>query len=191
MESEWSWGQGKPPPNRRVFGERYEAVCDELTYVCDKLSYWLYARQSPRRARRYRTRLARLVSRSRKNPVMLVRIQSQAVLADLDGHRRRAAGHLERKLRIMHVDIGEYDHPGTPHAIRTLRKYGEYDWRVYGRLAEIYREFGQIDRAVAVLQRSKAFCREHRFRFEAQNLLNQLLREQSRGARRTQSPVAL
>jgi hypothetical protein len=149
MGDQWYWQQRTPPPNRRVFGERFKPVVEELKYVYNKVSYWLYARRSQRHANRYRARLAELISRSRRNPAWLTRIQSQAVLADLEGDPRRAARHLERKLHIMHVEIAELDHPGTPHSIRLLRKHAFYDWRAYGRLAEIY---AKTDRLIEPLQ---------------------------------------
>jgi hypothetical protein len=87
----------KPPLTRRRFGN----VWGELAYLCEKVRYWLYARNQRARAGRYRDRLERVLEELPENDTAIIRQEGWALLHELRGETAASIAHREREIVLI------------------------------------------------------------------------------------------
>jgi hypothetical protein len=168
-----------PPANRRKFRHAW----DEAVYVYHKLAYWSHDRQDRSTTCRYAKRLEKLLRSLPDNMEAIVGAMGWAIICELKGDMENGIAHRERIVKAIHRAQARSPNDVFIAALRPL-----YTAVVYGRLAELYVETGRPRQAIRVLRRSKAFCEKYGIEFQCQNMLDRLLREQSRGTRKAQRP---
>jgi hypothetical protein len=103
-----------PPRTRKKFG----TIWGELDYVCKRIHYWWYIRKDKTSARRYLSRLERILPEVPENDLAIVREEGLAWLYQLRGEISRALKHRQREVELMElahesvrqsVNAGRYD----------------------------------------------------------------------------------
>src|SRR5436189_4996757 len=86
-----------PPQTKRAFENSWL----ELDYLCKKVSYWLYDRGQPSRARRYVGRLVEILKALPADDAAILRQEGLALLYELQGDTRTAATFREKEIQLM------------------------------------------------------------------------------------------
>jgi hypothetical protein len=102
--------QDQGPSTRR----RFRTVWGELLYLRDKIHYWLYTRKEKTSARRYLSRLERVLSELPTQDRAILREEGLALLHELKGETGAAIKHRQREIELMkelheEVSAGGYD----------------------------------------------------------------------------------
>ena len=104
----------QPPRTQRRFGTPW----GELDYVCKRIHYWLYDRKSLGSARRYLSRLERILKKLPANELAILREEAKALLHELQGQKSEAIEHRQREIELTErlrksvsrsVQAGDYD----------------------------------------------------------------------------------
>jgi hypothetical protein len=107
-------GEHKPPRVRKKFG----TIWGELDYLCKRIHYWWYTRRGKASAKRYLSRLERVLNELPENDLAIVREEGLAWLHQLKGENSLAIPHRQREIELMelaHEDVrqsvkaGRYD----------------------------------------------------------------------------------
>jgi len=85
----------------------------KLDYLCRKVRYWLYERQSQASAQRYLRRLAQTLKALPQNNEAILRLECLALLAEIKGDIDSAVQYREREIQLMEqlhrdAETGEY-----------------------------------------------------------------------------------
>jgi hypothetical protein len=87
----------KPPRSQRRFG----TIWGELEYVCARIRYWLYERESRPFATRYLVRLTHVLKALPDNDLAIIREEALALRAELTEDIESAIAHREREIKLM------------------------------------------------------------------------------------------
>jgi hypothetical protein len=87
----------QPPKTER----RFAGGWDELAYLCNKTSYWLYTRGQRAYAERYLERLEQVLRGLPKNDFAIVREEGAALAAELNGRISDSIRHRKREIELM------------------------------------------------------------------------------------------
>ncbi len=162
---------------------RFANVADEIEYVYQKVVFWFCRRPEGSQARRYATRLKKLLGRDETIPGSIFGEECWSLVFDVAGDYRRAIRHRENEIRLI-----RRLHEITPKEQRDL-VFGWYGFSDLSNrlnvLADIYKQIGQTDRAIRILRESKALCARHGIPFDGEDSLQELLSETSRNGQRT------
>src|SRR5437016_8930169 len=79
------------PATRRKFAGQW----DEISYLHDKLLYWMYEREDARRAEPFARRLERALRRLPKDDIAILSAESRALIAEWRGDLGAAIRHRE------------------------------------------------------------------------------------------------
>jgi hypothetical protein len=147
----------------------------QIAYVIKKLQYWLYVRRNLTRARKYGHRLRRLLSEQGCPSYPVCGQIGFSLCAEVEGDLARAAAHRRRAMRkyarllaiAQSMDIARYC-------------MQDFQWPVYGRLAEIYLQLRQPRRALEVLEAARGMCESIGMPFQARRQLNALQRARAK-----------
>jgi hypothetical protein len=108
----------------------------------------------------------------------------------LKGDLSRAIGYRENEIRLIKElwRISE----GTPNRDFALKHYEPSDLSDrYDLLAILYRDAGNLDKALSLLEESKRLCEAHGVRFDGKDLLRDFLRDKKQAiAQNKEPPVA-
>ena len=119
----------KPPPTERAFRSPWF----ELDYLCTKIDYWLYNRQECAKARRYLTRLRKVLEKLPENDLAIVRQEGWSLLYELEGDLTNAIAHRKREIELIEHLHREAELPRYDEETRAymLQNYGvaELKWR--------------------------------------------------------------
>jgi hypothetical protein len=162
----------KPPPNRRKFaGEG-----DEINYLYDKLLYWLYRRANRGKARPYARRLERLLPKAYPDHDAIFGEECWSLVRETNGDLQGAIKYRENELRLIRR---LYEASlGKPYEEAALKGYGYDDWSDrLDLLAVLYHDSGDLDKAVAALQKSKKLCEAHGLEFDGEDVLLEYVEE--------------
>jgi hypothetical protein len=86
-----------PPKTQRSFANGWA----ELDYICNKASYWLYARSQKAKAVRYSRRLEKVLGKLPENDLAILREEGLALLHELQGNIGEAIVHRKREIQLM------------------------------------------------------------------------------------------
>lgn len=162
----------KPPSTRRKFAN----ALDEINYRYDKLLYWLYQREDANRADPYAKRLAKLLSQAYPDHDGIFGEECWSLVYESRGDLSRAIQHRENEIRLIRRlhDISR----NSPSEDVALEHYGYTDLSDrLDLLATLYRDAGNLDKAIAVLRESKQLCKTHGIEFDGEDLLQEYLAE--------------
>jgi hypothetical protein len=104
----------QPPKTQRRFPTQW----GELDYVCKRIHFWLYHRESQHAASRYLSRLEGILKRLPKDDLAILRQEGLALLHELKGQTSGAIDHRQREIQLterLHksvrksVECGDYD----------------------------------------------------------------------------------
>jgi tetratricopeptide (TPR) repeat protein len=143
---------------------------DKLDKLYDKLLYWLYERQQPRRARAYAHQLQGILARCETDVGRIFASELWSLVYEGLGNipeaikQRRREIHLIRRLHRIAKN--------RPYERLVHGQYNDTDLR--DRLiilAMLHYDGGDVDQAIKALEEARAFCRERGIRFGAMQLL--------------------
>jgi hypothetical protein len=80
---------------------RFANVWGELSYLCEKMRYWLYTRKQRTRAKRYLDRLERVLHELPDNDMAIVREEALALFHELRGDIGEAIAHRGREIELI------------------------------------------------------------------------------------------
>jgi hypothetical protein len=147
-------------------------VWDTITYLYDKLLYWLYQRAAPKKARPYAERLERLLSEADPDQESVFGQECRSLICEARGDLKNAIkhrGHEIRLIRRLHR-LSQ----GKPYEAIALRDYGYSDLRDrLTILAMLYHDSGSLDKAIETLMESKELCQCHGISFDDKDLLHE------------------
>ena len=169
----------RPPPTRR----RFTSERDEIDYLYHKLLHWLYARGDRRRALLFAQRLERLLKRCGASKEAIFAEECGALICEARRDWVRAIRHRENEIQLIRRlhDITLK----TPNRDLILGRYGWNDLSDrLDLLAALYRECGDLDRAIHALRDSQRLCAKHGIPFDGQDMLDEYLREKESWQRR-------
>jgi len=160
----------KSPPDRHVFKTSW----DEISYVYDKVLYWLYERESKARARPFAARLTRLLSEADPRQESILGQECRSLICESNNDLPGAIKHRKNEIRLIRrlreISIG------TPTEEYVLNGYGYDDLSDrLDLLAVLYHDNGDLDKAIATLHESKQLCHEHGIDFDGADLLRDYL----------------
>ena len=89
--------EAKAPATSR----RFAGPWSELDYLCKKISYWLYAEPNRDRARRYASRLNRVLRQVPDDDLAILRQEGLALASELRGELADAIAHRRREIRLI------------------------------------------------------------------------------------------
>ena len=162
----------KQPPDRYKF----DGVWDEISYLHDKLLYWLYQRSNPARARPYVKRLEQLLQEADPGHDAILGSECWSLIHEAKGNLQQAIEHRENEIRLIR-QLHEQSR-GKPYEEAALGGYDYTDWADrLDLLATLYRDKGELDKAVTALAESKRLCEEHGLPFDGEDLLEEYQEE--------------
>jgi tetratricopeptide (TPR) repeat protein len=162
----------KAPSVRRKFANDW----DEIGYLYDKLLYWLYQREDALKARSYAVRIEQLLSKAAPNHDAIFGEECWSLVHEAKGDLRQAIAHRENAVRLIRRlhDISR----GAAHEAVVLKDYGDDDLSDrLDLLAMLYHDIGDVDKAIATLQKSKQLCHAHGIEFDGEDILQEYLAE--------------
>lgn len=131
------------------------------------LLHWFYDRGNLKRARLYADLLENLVQEWQGS---IIAEECRSLIAEVRGDLAKAIRHRQHEIslirRLHEISIGEL----TEEVIFQVYGYEELSDRL-DLLATLYHGAGKLDRAIAVLEESKALCEEHGVNFDGFDLL--------------------
>jgi tetratricopeptide (TPR) repeat protein len=164
--------------NRRKFTNEW----DEINYLYDKLLYWLYDQEKPRKALPFGERLEHLLDRVSPGGGDIFTEECRSLLAELRGDLSRAIKHREKAIRLIRK-LHELSHD-TPHEDYVFRHYDYSDLSDrLDLLAILYHDSGDLEQAIRTLHESKKLCEDHGIKFDGQDLLKDYLVEKQEASR--------
>jgi hypothetical protein len=148
----------------------------ELTYLYDKMLYWLYGRGDRCRAAEFRDRFEQLLDQVAPSHEAIFGEECWSILHELDGDYRRAIEHREREIGLI-VKLREIS-KNTPSEAYVLRAYGiENLCDRLELLSILHHASGHLDRAIVVLAESRRLAESAGIPFEGEELLHEYLDE--------------
>ena len=153
-------------------GAKSADTWEQISQMYDRLVYWLYERQDADRARSYADRLEKTLARNETEAGAIFAEECRSLIYEARGDGKQAIKHREKEIaliRRLHARARN-----TLNERYVFRQYSYADLRDRLEvLAMLYREQGDVDKAVATLQRAKHFCKKHRVSFTAEAILQE------------------
>jgi hypothetical protein len=152
-----------------------DRLAEDLAYLRDALLYWFYGRVDRKRARRYGDLLEQILNDVEEDSI--VAQECRSLIAEVRGNISKAIRHRVREIelirRLHQISVGK---PGEEFV---FSQYGIGDLSDrLDLLAMLHHAAGKRDRAIVVLNESKAVCETHGLSFDGADLLDEYLREE-------------
>ncbi len=149
---------------------------EEMHQIYDKLVYWLYNRQKVHRARLFADRLAKLLARFSRTPESIFVEECRSLVCEAKGDLANAIKHRENEIRLIRrLHKISQDTPSADFV------FSQYDYAGLSDrldlLAMLYRDKGNLDKAIRILHESKQLCENHGIDFDGDDILQEYLRE--------------
>jgi tetratricopeptide (TPR) repeat protein len=162
-------GNGRP---------RFAHAWHEIEHLYLRVLEAYYDQEDKRRALRYLPRLEKLLRQEDSNHQAILGEECWALLRELRGDLSAAITHRLNQVRLIRRlwQISEND----PEEVRrfALRYYGPADLADrYDLLAILYRDAGQLKKAIKTLWQSRELCELHGVNFDGKDLLRDYLAE--------------
>lgn len=166
------------PPTRRKFKSDW----DEALYVYHKIIYWFYGRDKRTHAAHFTQRMRKLLRRVDPKQVTVKGAECWSLVYEIEKnlheailHRKLEIKRMERCLKSMNRDAPAAHAParGKETAPDGYDNYTDLADR-FILLAILERGAGNLEGAVNSLRRARKLSETHGFRFEAEDLWNEL-----------------
>lgn len=147
-----------------------------MSYLYIKVIYWLYDRRDRRRALEFRDRFEELLRQIASSHEAIFGEECWSILCELDEDLRGAIRHREREIELILRlwEVSEH----SPVKDVLLCGYGTSDLcDRLDLLAILYRDVGDLDRAIVLLVESKRLCESNGVTFDGEDLLHEYLDE--------------
>jgi hypothetical protein len=156
------------PPTRRAFAHEW----DEIEYLYYKMLYWAYGRNDDRRAGRFSNRLQRLLDRFDPDCKAILGESARALIADVNGKPEDAIRFRSREIELMEklIRMG----PPADYQLGPEDVSDRMDL-----LAIHYWDAGNLRKARETLEACRQYCRKHRIPFDGQDILDDVLKDQT------------
>jgi len=162
----------KAPPVRRQFANAW----DEINYLRDKVLFWLYQREKPEKALPFAKRLQQLLGRADAKQEAILGQECRSLAFETVGNLAKAIEHRQKEIDLIRR-LQEISH-GTPSEHYALKGYEPSDLSDrLDLLAVLYRDHGELEKAIATLRESRTLCEEHGIEFDGADLLSDYLIE--------------
>ncbi len=171
----------KIPISRRKFASGW----DEVQYLRLKLLYWLYERESLRKARAFGGRLERLLDAISPDESAILAEECRSLLWEARGDLSKAILHRENEVRLMRRLHEVSQGKSWEYIARHGRGYDALSDRL-DLLAVLYHDSGDRRQALALLRESKRLCVAHGIAFDGEDLMEDYLREAKASSGRRQ-----
>ncbi|HMC64179.1 MAG TPA: hypothetical protein VKI65_04505 [Gemmataceae bacterium] len=156
----------------------FRSAWDEIVYLYDKLLYWFYDRQDPRRARPLAQRLERLLRKADPAHDAILGEECWSLIYELEGDLRNAIKHRENEIRMMkRLHAISRNTPAEGYVLQQ-RGYDDLSDRL-DLLAILYHDYGDLDKAIRTLEESQRLCKRHGIEFDGKDLLRDYRSEKS------------
>lgn len=158
----------KPPPDRHDFA----SVWDEIDYLYHKLLYWLYQREDLEAARPYTDRLEHRLSQADPNHEAIFGEECWSLVCETRKDFRGAIKHRKKEISLIH-QLHRASR-GKAYEKIALKDYGYKDLRDrLSLLAILYRDNGDLDKAIKTLEDCKQLSQDHGVKFDSEVLLQE------------------
>ena len=143
----------------------FSSTGSELNYLNDWISYWWHQRLDQAKALQLCDRFEELLIPQGRDDGSLALQEHWGLLHEVRGNLDQAIWHREREIALLNRlfeisdPIGEIDH--------------KYLANRLGGLAELYKQNGDLDKAVQALGTAKELAKAHKFHFYWQDLLDE------------------
>ncbi len=138
----------------------------------DKVMYWLYQERNPTKALPFAKRLEKLLDKVDSDQGSIFGQECRALICEAKADLVGAIRHRKREIKM--IDRLQKISRGTPSEAYALKDYGFADLSDrLDILAVLYRENGQLDKAIAALLQSKELCEAHGIPFDGEDLLEE------------------
>lgn len=174
--------KAKPPPDRRKFAGEW----DEIRYLYDKLLFWLYQREDAARARPFAERLEELLPKASPDHQAIFGEECWSLAYEAKRELEKAIEHRENEIRLIRRLHALSRTAGNKESLLQDYGYDDLSDRL-DLLATLYREHGNIDRAIATLLESKKLCETHRIKFDGGDILRECVREKQSPLKKSRS----
>jgi hypothetical protein len=162
----------KHTPGRRKFAD----ARDQIDYLYHKLLYWLYERKESIRACAFAKRLGQVLSTSSPGHDAIFPEECWSLICEATEDLPGAIKHRENEVRLikrLHALSRR-----TPHQDDALQLYGYDDLSDrLDLLAVLYRDSGDLDKAIRLLHESKQLCEKHGVKFDGDDIMHEYLEE--------------
>jgi hypothetical protein len=150
----------------------------DMDQLHNDLLTWLYERRNARRTRVVANRMAKVLAQFNPAPESIFVEECRSLVCEARGDLAKAIKHRKNEIRLIrrlhklsvntkHEDFvfGQYDYDDLRERLDILEM--------------LYREKGDLDKAVRTLKESRRFCRKHGIKFDCDDLLADYLKEQA------------
>jgi len=149
---------------------------DEIGHLYQKVLYWLYNQQCAAKARPYSDRLEKLLPKADPNHEAIIGEECWSLIHETNGDLLEAIKHRENEIRMISQLYAISK--GQPFEQTALRWYDISDLSDrLNLLAGLYHDSGDLGSAIATLEESKRLCARHGIAFEAEDVLDEYLKE--------------
>jgi tetratricopeptide (TPR) repeat protein len=157
---------------------KFDGPWDEIKYLRGKLLLWFYERGNRHKAIAFCARLESLLkSVAGKHPNILGE-ECWSLLHEVEGNLAEAIKHRRKEIELIKAFLREAEKSPQPEEIYRIYDYSDLSDRL-DLLAILFRDAGDLDKAIATLEDSKRLCRQHRIKFDAQDVLDDYLAERA------------
>ncbi len=163
------------PPNRRNFAGEW----DEIQYLYHKILHWFYPLRDRSKALHFCKRLEELLRKAASRHEAILGEACWSLLYEVRGDLAKAIQYRECEIQLIRRlwEISK----GTPGEEFVLKDYDVSDLSDrLDLLAILYRDAGDLEKAIQVLEESKQLCKSHGIRFDGKDLLRDFLAEKKR-----------
>jgi tetratricopeptide (TPR) repeat protein len=162
----------KSTPNRRSFANAW----DEIEYLYQKILYWFYPVRDRSKALRFCKRLGVLLRTVASNHEAVFGEECWSLLYEVEGDLPKAIKYRENEIKLI-KHLWKISR-GTPGEDIVFQQYNASDLSDrLDLLAILYRDAGDLDRAISVLRESEQVCKDAAIRFDGKDLLRDYLAE--------------
>jgi tetratricopeptide (TPR) repeat protein len=162
----------KPPTDRRKFAGEW----DEIDYLYDKLLYWLYQREDTNKARPFAERLEQLLPKASPDHQAIFGEECWSLAYEARQDLKKAIEHRENEIRLIRRLHAVSRNSVNKELLLTNYAYGDLS-DCLDLLATLYRDDGNLDKAITTLLESKKLCETHRIKFDGADILRECVRE--------------
>jgi hypothetical protein len=156
-----------------------DAMTNQIDRLYDKLVDGLYIHQEISQVKQYAPRLKQLIKQWDSRAESIFAQECLSLAYEAEGDSEQAILHRVNEIRLIRRLHELAQGQDAAHADFLLKQYSYEDLSVrLDLLAILYHESGDLGKAISTLQESKQLCRDHRIKFEGEEILREYQEEQ-------------